>query len=253
MFKKVIGLAALAGVSLMVTGIGCSVTTTNTTTDGGGTATDAPTTTATGTGTTPRPDGGGKDAAPAGCYDEQAALALTGTAPTKGAGKCTTAQITDLKAKCLGSGSAADCTAFLDANKDCGRCVLGALKGDDPKTTPIGALIPVSETSVSPNIGSCAALVIGKPECALKVAQEVTCLNSACDSCSDQASDTACQNQAATGVCKDVIDAACDKAITDAAAQWQPICRGTNFDDTYPKVAEFLCGAGGGGDAGGGG
>ncbi len=57
MFKKVIGLAALAGVTLMVTGIGCTVTST-TTTDGGAGGDASATTTTT---TTAPTDGGRPD------------------------------------------------------------------------------------------------------------------------------------------------------------------------------------------------
>ncbi len=243
MFKKIIGLVGLAGIVAVGAGVGCTVTTTEVTTDGGGTSTEA-----SSTATTPKPDGGNKDAAPATCYDEEAALALQGVAPTRGSGKCGAGKIAEFKAACLGAGS--NCQAFIDANKDCSRCIIGGLQGDDPKTTPIGALIPVSEDSVSPNTAACAAIVIGKPECAVKLAGQVTCVASACSTCEDEASDTDCSNKAATGICKSTVDEACNKAVNDAASQWQATCRGANFDEGYAKVAEFFCGAGGGSDAG---
>jgi len=30
--------------------------------------------------------------------------------------------------------------------------------------------------------------------------------------------------------------------INANTATWQPICRGTSFEDTYTKVANYLCG-----------
>jgi len=249
MFKKLIGFTALAGVIAVGSGIGCSVTTTTTTTDGGSSDTDAAT---TGTTTTPRPDSGRPDAAPASCYDEEAALALQGTAPTQGQNKCSSAAITEFATKCLGAGgNQAACTAFIDANKDCGRCLFGPLQGDDPKAFPHPALIPVSEDSVSPNIAACAAIVANQPACATKLANEIVCTSTACGTC-EAAGEEACDAEARAGICKDTIDATCNTAVNAASAQWQPICRGTNFDDTFNKVANFLCGAGSA-DAGGGG
>lgn len=245
MFKKIIGLVGLAGIVAVGAGVGCTVTTTEVTTDGGGTSTEA-----SSTATTPRPDGGNKDAAAASCYDEEAALALPGSEPKRASGKCGAGKAAEFKAACLGGGSQATCTAFIDANKDCARCILGPLQGDDAKTTPIGALIPVSEDSVSPNTAACAAIVIGKPECALKLAGQVTCVASACSTCETDAEDTECSNKAAAGICKTTVDEACNKAVNDAASQWQATCRGANFDEGYAKVAEFFCGGGGGADAG---
>ena len=236
MLKKLIGLVALTGVVGIGAVSGCSVTTTTTTTDASTTATATGTT--TGTTTTPKPDAG-KDAAPASCYDEEAALAVKGTAPAAGTNKCTSGQIGEFKTKCLGAG-ATGCDAFIEANKDCGRCIFGKLQGDTTDA-PMPALIPVSEDSVSPNIASCAALVIGRPDCAIKLTEQVVCTSSACSTCESDADDTACSAKASEGICKTTIDKACNDAVNAAAAQWQPICRGTAFDDTYVKVANAIC------------
>jgi hypothetical protein len=249
MLKKLIGLVALTGVVGVGAVSGCSVTTTNTTTDGGGTGPSSTATTTTTTTTPVRPDGGRPDAGPASCYAEDEALALTGTAPSAGQNKCTTAQAAELKTKCLGTG-ATGCDAFIDANKDCARCVFGKLQGETADA-PVPALIPVGGQNVSPNIASCAALVIGRPDCAVKLAQNITCTSSACSTC-EGAADDACNEKANAEICKTTFDKACNDAVNAAAAQWQPVCRGTNFDDTYPKVVNYMCGAGST-DAGGGG
>jgi hypothetical protein len=241
MMKKTLGIAALLGAMALGIGVGCTVAPLP------NTDASAPETGPTSTGSVIR-DSGPDVKQQATCYDEEAALALQGVAPTRGSGKCGAGKIAEFKAACLGAGS--NCQAFIDANKDCSRCIIGGLQGDDPKTTPIGALIPVSEDSVSPNTAACAAIVIGKPECALKLAGQVTCVASACSTCEDEASDTECSNKAATGICKSTVDEACNKAVNDAASQWQATCRGANFDEGYAKVAEFFCGGGGGADAG---
>ena len=247
----------------------CSTTITTTTTlDDGGTRPDTsvttnPTTTTTPTTTTnpttpppnpttppPNPttppttalDAGPDRRAPGpACYEEADALAIQGTSPSTGRGLCTDAQLTALQTACLG-GSAAGCDAAIAANTACARCVFGALAGDNPATTPLPALIPVSADSVSPNIAACAALVIGRPDCAVALTQQVVCTSSACSTCADQASDDACTATAEGAICRTTVNAGCNTAVNAAQATWAPVCRGTTFADTYTKVARYLCG-----------
>ena len=182
-----------------------------------------------------------RDAARLGpCYIEEEALAITGIAPSARPGKCTPSQIAELKTKCLPAG-ATGCDAFLEANKDCARCILGARQGDEPSTTPMPALVPVSPNAVEPNIVACAALVSGRPDCAVKATQQFVCTKSACTIC--PADEDSCTAFALIGICKTTVDAACDSAIKASTAQWQPICLGTLFDDPYLKVAAYLCGS----------
>lgn len=227
--------------------VGCSSTTPADDADGGTDAAPTPSSSARPDGSAPRPDGSTAEA----CYDEELALALEGAAPTAGSGKCTDAQIAGFSAACLGA-SGSGCEAFIDANKDCSRCVIGPLEGD-PANTPIGALLSVSDDLVVVNTASCAALVIGRADCALAIAEQETCLISACTACdeNDEAALTQCRADATTGICKDVVSAACTQAIDARAAEWEPICLGTDFDTELAKVAKYLCG--GSTDAGGGG
>jgi hypothetical protein len=248
----VLGGVVMVGFVLGLSGAGCTLKAEDPdagTNPSSSTSTTAPTPTST--------DAGPDRATPKiACYDEDAALAIKGTAPAAGTNKCTSMQIGELKTKCLGSG-ATGCDAYVEANKDCARCVLGALKGDTPDATPLPALIPVSDASVSPNVAACAALVIGRPDCAVKLAGQVVCTSSACATCESEAEDTECLAKATDGICKTTVDKACNDAVNAAAAQWQSVCRGTAFDDTYVKVANVLCGAGvadgGAQDSGGGG
>ncbi len=253
MVKKIIGSFGIAGALALVVGVGCSATVTNTVTDGGTTPTAEAGPTPPIDSGKPKTDGGGGGGGA--CYSENDALAIEGAPPVKNAGKCTAAQLTDLDAKCLATASTeATCTAYIDANKDCARCVFGALQGDDEKTTPMPALIPVSEDSIAPNVGACAALVIGRPDCAQKLTVQEVCLESACSLCDTDPGYEACRTEAAAKICKDVMDAACTKAVDDAKAQWTPICDGADFDAAFKKVGAYMCGgAGAPTDAGGGG
>ena len=186
---------------------------------------------------------------PRSCYIERDALGLRGTVPSSGANKCSGRQIVDFKKTCIG-GTAGQCTAYINANKDCARCMLGALKGDTPEATPHPALLPIGRTIVTPNVVGCAALVLGRPDCAMKLTQHVVCTESACASC-DPEEGAECNSKAIAAICKTTVDDACESTVSAGQAQWEPICRGKTFDDTYPKVAAYLCGEGGAvGDAG---
>lgn len=212
MFKKVIGLAALAGVSLMVTGIGCSVTTTNTTTDGGPTADATPTTTATGTGTTPT-DGGkkpdGSTPPPATCEAD-----LTGKAAAvkasifdaanygpyvstpAAAGQCTAANITDFTAyiKTLPTGATFEqvIAKLNQISPTCGACTFKAQTGTSwgpfvTATTSTGGIGAFS------NIAGCfEARGVGKA-CAESLFAFDKCVDAACGKCADGAEADACE------------------------------------------------------------
>lgn len=253
MFKKLIGFTALAGVIALGSGMGCSVTTV---TSDGGTDTDGATTsTATNTG-----DGSVKppvkpDTGPISCYDDQ--IAVTGfdptvTAPTRGQGLCTDAQSEAIVTGCFGStGSEAKCKAATEgANEACAGCAFGG------KSKPLAPLVQVTDKGQTIlAIGACAALVIGKPECALKVTVASACVASACSACEDDATDAACTTEAQNGACKTAIaDAAqCNTDITAARTQWEPLCSGTTFAVAGTNVAKLFCGGATATDAGGGG
>lgn len=244
MLKRVFGIVIFAGVSAAV---GCSATVDGSASDAGADA-PAPSTSA-GDASKPKTDSGTPAVS---CYDDQGALDLPGAAPVVGSGKCSDAQISALEAACLGSGTA--CDAYVDANKDCARCVFGPLTGDPEATTPIGTVLSISDEFVIVNTVSCAAHVIGRADCALKLAVQETCLSSACAICEDEASDGACRKEAAADICKDVMDAACTTAIDARAADWAAQCDGASFEESYAKVTKYFCGGTGSPtDAGGGG
>lgn len=256
MLKKVVGLVGIAGVLAMVAGAGCSSSTV-TAADGGAAVAEA------GAPISPdaaRPkDASGEGGGGGSCYSEKDILpTLEGTAPVKGAGKCTDKEIADYYAACLDTESTeAGCAAFEKSNPVCARCILPPLDGDDPKTLPVGALIFIGEDADGaypyPNQYACAAHVINKPECALKLSVQDVCLSSACFLC-DEAGYEACTEEAATKACKPVYDAACTKAVDDSFKTWESACDAADFEGLYNKVTKYLCGgAGAPTDAGGGG
>lgn len=253
MVKKIIGSFGVAGALALVVGVGCSSTSTPSAADGGTPTAEAGPTPPVDSGK-PKPDGG--DGGGGACYSENDAFLQDGTPPVKNSGKCSAAQLTEAEAKCIASTSTeANCTAFVNANKDCGRCIFGVLEGEEEKNTPMPAVIFVSEDLIAPNVLACAALVIGRPDCAQKLSKQEVCLESACASCDpDDSSYDACRTEASAKVCKSEVDAACTKAVDDAKAQWEPICDGADFDAAYRKVAAYMCGGSGTPtDAGGGG
>ncbi len=194
-----------------------------------------------------RPDSeaGAFDAGPiTACYDATEAFILENAKPVRAPSLCTNAAIVEARTACLSpSSTKPGCDAFIAATKACARCVFGGLEDDDPAKVPVGAILPLSLTAVAPNVGACAALVIGRAECAVPVSRELVCVSTACATCPAGSSTTACHAQATDGICKGVGDAACSAAIDASSAQWLPQCSGTTFADAFDKVARVLCGA----------
>ncbi|HRG97221.1 MAG TPA: hypothetical protein PLR99_13300 [Polyangiaceae bacterium] len=196
----------------------------------------------------PRVDSGG--AVPRDCYHESAALALVGVAPSVGAMRCSEPDALEFRAACLSNAATYEaCSAVIEKNKPCARCLFGALPGTPADTTSIGAVVQTSDNDFAPNVWSCAALMLGLPECAVKVTRRAVCVSSSCARCAE-AEQKDCQGRATAGICRDTVDAACEAALAAGEARWKPVCEGATFDESYAKVAAFLCGAGPGADAG---
>ena len=194
----------------------------------------------------PLPDAAPLDAAadtkPTGlaCYQDDAALVVEGIAPSARAGACTAPQITEGYAKCIAA--TADCDAWIVANRSCARCMFGVLDDDDPKATPVGALTPISESTLGANEAACAALVSNRPTCAVPLSRQATCTSTVCATCSE-ATKKACADAAKTAVCAFTVDAACNQAIDANASVWIPVCRGASSQESIVKVATYLCGS----------
>ena len=185
----------------------------------------------------PTADGGAR------CYDEAFVVTLRAKAPVKGQNVCSDSALELLRVACLDAGaSEGGCKSATDANQDCARCVLGPLAGDSAASLKAPALLSTGDGKVKVNVAACAAIVAGRPDCALPLSKQLTCTSSACGGCAG-ADASACEAEAACGVCANVAySPACTAAVADASV-WEATCRGKSFVETYGKVAKFFCGA----------
>lgn len=191
---------------------------------------------------TPDASEAGGDAAPA-CYDPDNVLTLTAAPPVMSPSLCTAAQISAYEVACTGAtGSTVACTDFTNTTPACARCLRGPLTGDNPATTPVSALLPISAALVTINIQACGALVMGRADCAIPVSKTATCLGSACIGCTSQPSNPACQTEAAGGICAAVGDPTCWRVVSDARSTWNASCQGASFSETLGKVGHVMCG-----------
>lgn len=195
-----------------------------------------------------RPSTCGADAGPQtgdagrGCYDPSTAEVLQAKAPVKGQNVCSPAAIEAVRVACLASASAAACKSAIDANKDCARCILGALGGEKPASTRAPVVLPAGGATTVINVAACASIVVGRPDCALPLSKQAACTSSACNTCAG-AESASCSAAASCGACANVAySPECTAAVADASA-WEAKCRGQNQVETYTKVASFFCGA----------
>lgn len=243
MFKKMIGLAAVAGTIVVGSGIGCTLDPVGPSADDASVPTDAA--------VPPRdvnvPDRTNPTIA---CYS--ADDAITGfkyTNPVPSQGACSPAQIDNILASCFGTGGdATKCKAATDAAPLCDDCITGKADG------PFPAFVTIDDQGQGLiGIPNCAGLVLNKPDCGPKILTAISCLSSACASC-DPSGEEACETDATAGACKDALAAAtlCNTDLNAGKATTDPICLGTTPTESLKKVATYLCG-GTASDAGGGG
>lgn len=179
-----------------------------------------------------------QDAAVA-CYDP-APERLLGTAAPAHREACTSDDLQEVERLCFTNPhTSTACTDWRAAHAPCGACVFGA----GPATGPIGAMIPAGPGLLQPNLASCAAFVIGRPECALPAAKASACLTGACARCATVGERTTCRDYAGKNECRDLVDTDCQKAIDDGIGRWDSVCRGATPGATFAKVAFYLCGA----------
>jgi hypothetical protein len=89
---------------------------------------------------------------------------------------------------------------------------------------------------------TCAALVIGRPDCAVSAQRAVTCVTTACAACS--ASDLAtCAPRAEAAACSSAFTVArsCLDTIEARRGEWLGRCTGRTTRDGFLAVARELC------------
>lgn len=186
------------------------------------------------------PSDAGRDAAPT-CF-VGGAVQLLGQAPTPYRDVCSSADLAEAEGACPADPHGTACGAWQAAHPACARCLFGALGTDPPESTPLGALLPVGKTSI-PNVASCAALVVGRPECALDAARASACSAASCPSCASSAALSACRAYASATVCTIAPSESCRTAIDQGEGTWDRVCRAANTGATFAKIGAFFCGA----------
>ncbi len=278
MFKKVIGLAALAGVTIIVSGIGCSVTTTNTTSDGGtadGAATGTATGTGTGTSTTPT-DGGRPDSSKppvktceedikGKAADVRAAISApepngygTYKSTPAAAGQCTSQNLVDFEAylKTLSATATySDVIAKLNTiSPSCGACTFKASTG--ASWGPYVTVQTSSGLGAFSNVAGCFEAQGVSKACAESLFVFDKCSSVTCNACAEGTEADNCESdtyakggQCATEFGPDLADKCGKDPRFEAAGK---VCEVAG----KPIIINLMSGACGGapsGDAGGGG
>lgn len=247
MFKKAFILASLTALTAVVASAGCS-SSSSTTTSGE----DAGTSTGNDSGTVkPRPDGSTTtDDGASSCYDIGSGQVFKWK-DVGPAGQCTDAQVEEVIANCLTSDSSGDagedkCTPLQTSIPSCFNCVLPT-----KDTTYLPVLLPAADNKhVLLDAYACISMVVGKPECASKMVNAITCSQTACAACSDDTATKACEQEALNDKdgCGNIADEACFTAVNGATDEQLTQCGfgknddpSKNFEATAKKVGHVLC------------
>ncbi|MBK8215076.1 MAG: hypothetical protein IPK71_15160 [Myxococcales bacterium] len=180
--------------------------------------------------TAPRP--------PASC--EQPAALLDLTAPPHFAGVCSDETLVAISDACFERKPS--CNDVLAANGACAACALGPYDRSGGSASQLGAIAYDESGEVSTY--ACAALVIGRHDCAIPAQRAVTCVTTACASC-EPSQLPSCEADARAGSCAPEIAAAssCLDLIVARRGEWLARCTGPTFRDGFLAVAHELCGA----------
>ncbi len=157
---------------------------------------------------------------------------LADTPVEEGLGLCTTQEVQDFYADCLGpSSTGAACGAALETA--CGSCIVGAGGENFP------AFVVDSQSNAFVT-RACEAIAQGKPFCAQSATAAFMCQIYVCDPCTGSAFDE-CIVEAleTTGPCDFTVPMCDSVALEDS-----PACLGSTFQQLYTKSANAVCGAG---------
>ncbi|MCL2779825.1 MAG: hypothetical protein FWD73_17680 [Polyangiaceae bacterium] len=183
------------------------------------------------------------------CYGDSAAGAIKGTCTTKyPGGMCTSQEINDLYAACIGGTSSYDKCIAAETSPSCDECLEGA-----NRSTDIPAVFQIiNETTISTSVSAevCFFMQLRMPECALPFQNYDYCRSVACQSfLDDDDAYNNCWDQAKRGACLSSFSAVpidcmnADNALkaTDPA---YTACTGTNpssFESVFKATANVLC------------
>lgn len=174
------------------------------------------------------------------CYDPGNVETIVGVAPALAQGACTPSALAVLADACLDGGPS--CPSAIATDRNCAACALGPYAGRSGPSTPLGAIVPAGGDAVAAATTTCAALVIGRPDCAVSAQRAVTCVTTACSACgpSDLAT---CAPKAESAVCNTSFTLArsCLDAIEARRGEWLGRCTGRTTRDGFLAVARELC------------
>ena len=188
------------------------------------------------------PDGAFVPPPPTGpaCYDPGGIEPIVGVPPALAQGVCTSSALAAFADACLDGGPS--CQTAIAADRTCAECALGPYAGRSGPSAPLGAIVPAGGDAVAAATTTCAALVIGRPDCAVSAQRAVTCVTTACAACS--ASDLAtCAPRAEAAACSSAFTVArsCLDTIEARRGEWLGRCTGRTTRDGFLAVARELC------------
>ena len=145
---------------------------------------------------------------------------------------------------CFRQGGGTECSSTAFPQPACARCLLGPRDREAPTDVSPGALL--SRAPLLVNTGACAAVALGRPNCASHLTAYDFRVAEYCADCSDPGSFSACRADQATafsGVDKVGAQAVseCIALRDQGRAEWEPVCVGASPEETLDKVARVLC------------
>lgn len=145
---------------------------------------------------------------------------------------------------CFRQGAGPECSSTALPRPECARCLIGPRPLENPADVAAGALLSFSPLIV--NTGGCAAVALGRPDCAGYLTEYDFRVAQSCGECSDPSSRFACRaaEPAAMGGVSTTgakVAAECIALRDQRRAEWEPVCVGATPVESVDKVARALC------------
>lgn len=174
-------------------------------------------------------------------YRELEPIGTGGLRPSR---KCTEESYRSISEACFRGGPGTDCSSTALPLPECARCLIGPRYGEKSNEVSSGALLSYSPLLV--NTGACAAVAMGRPDCASYLTQYDFRVAQYCQNCDDPSWHSACRAaQRSAGFGASTIEAkAADECIAlrdQGRAEWEPVCVGATPLESLDKVARTLC------------
>ena len=157
---------------------------------------------------------------------------------------CTEGSYQAIFEACFRQGAGPECSSTALPRPECARCLIGPRPLEKPADVASGALL--SFTPLIVNTGGCAAVALGRPDCAGYLTEYDFRVAQACGDCSDPGSLSDCRaaQPAAMGTVSTIgakVAAECIALRDQRRAEWEPVCVGSTPVESVDKVARALC------------